>query len=155
MTFAKSTQLPAGSDFRSLFERSAVETGFLLTVEDRFGIERLLHHRGTRNAPSPALLNGLLRHKLRISRGAPWPAPPELVVAGCHVTYMISGGGARSGVLSMSPAPAPGRILIASLLGATLVGMRKMQKVPLLRDDGHIETIVVLDVSPAPDRGPA
>ncbi len=68
---------------------------------------------------------------------------------------MISGGGARSGVLSMSPAPAPGRILIASLLGATLVGMRKMQKVPLLRDDGQIETIVVLDVSPAPDRGPA
>ncbi|UWQ86030.1 hypothetical protein [Leisingera caerulea] len=151
MTIAKITHLPAGSDFRSLFERSAVETGFFLTVEDRFGIERLLHRRGTKNAPNPPLLNGFLRHKLRISRGAPWPAPPELVVAGCHVTYMISGEGTRSGVLSMGPAPAPGRILIASLLGATLVGMRMLQKVPLLRDDGQIETIVVVDVSPAPD----
>ncbi|WP_323781622.1 hypothetical protein [Leisingera sp.] len=155
MTIIKMNQLPASSDFRSLYEGTALGAGFLLTVEDRLGIERLLHSRGTRNAPSPALLNGLLSHKLGISRGAPWPTPPELVVAGCHVTYMISGGGARSGVLSMSPAPAPGRILVASLLGATLVGMRKMQKVPLLRDDGRIETIVVLDVFPAPNHDAA
>jgi len=151
MTIIKMNRLPESSDFRSLYERSSLGAGFLLTVEDRLGIERLLHGRGTRNAPNPTLLNGFLNHKLRISRGAPWPTPPELVVAGCHVTYMISGEGARSGVLSMSPTPAPGRILVASLLGATLVGMRKMQKVPLLRDDGRIETIVVLDVIPAPD----
>jgi len=152
MTVTRITHLPAGRDFRSLFARSAVETGFLLTVEDRLGIERLLRHRGTKNAPNPPLLNGLLRHKLRISRGAPEPAPPDLVVAGRHVTYMISGEGARTGTLSMSPMPFPGHVLVASLLGATLIGMRKLQKVPLLRDDGQIETVVVLDVSPPPDQ---
>ena len=155
MTITRIARLPAGSDFRPLFERSAIETGFLLTVEDRLGIERLLRHRGTGHAPNPPLLNGLLRHKLRISRGATEPAPPELVVSGCHVTYMISGEGARSGVLSMNPTPVPGHILVASLLGATLIGMRKLQKVPLLRDDGQIEVVVVLDVHPSPDHAAA
>lgn len=136
MTIARIARLPAGRDFQSLFERSAIETGFFLTVEDRAGIERLLRHHGTKHAQNPHLLNGLLRHKLRISRGAQEPAAPELVVAGCHVKYMISGEGARSGVLSMSPVPIPGHVLVASLLGATLIGMRKLQKVPLLRDDG-------------------
>lgn len=155
MTITRITHLPAGSDFRSLFERSAVGSGFLLTVDDRLGIEHLLRYRGTRNSPNPALLNELLRHKLRISRGTPEPASPDLVVAGCHVTYMISGEGARSGVLSMNPAPVPGHILVASLLGATLIGMRKLQKVPLLRDDGQIEVVVVLDVHPSPDHAAA
>lgn len=155
MTITRITHLPPGSDFRPLFPRSAVETGFLLTVEDRRGIERLLRHDGTRNAANPALLNGFLRHKLRISREAPEPPPPGLVMAGCHVTYMISGEGARSGVLSMSPAPVPGHLSIISLLGATLMGMRKLQKVPLLRDDGRIETVVVLDVGLPPDRNAA
>ena len=155
MTITRMTTLPAGSNFRSPFERSAVETGFLLTMEDRLGIERLLRQRGTENAPNPPLLNGLLRHKLRISRRAPEPAPPELVVAACHVTYMISGEGARSGVLSMSRMPIPGCLLVASLLGATLIGMRKMQKAPLLRDDGQIETVVVLDVRPPHDHDAA
>ena len=51
----------------------------------------------------------------------------------------------------MNAAPIPGHILVASLLGATLIGMRKLQKGPLLRDDGQIDTLVVLDVSPTPD----
>jgi hypothetical protein len=155
MTITRITHLPAGSDFRSLFERSAVETGFLLTVDDRLGIEHLLRQRGTKNSPNPALLNGLLRHKLRISRGTPEPASPDLVVGGCHVTYMISGEGARSGVLSMNPVPGMGYVPVASLLGATLIGMRKLQKVPLLRDDGQIDVVVVLDVKPLPDRDAA
>ncbi|ARC87382.1 hypothetical protein [Rhodovulum sp. MB263] len=152
MTITRITHLPPGSDFRELFPRSSVETGFLLMAADRLGIERLLRHDGTRNAANPALLNGFLRHKLRISRAAPEPAPPGLVVAGCHVTYMISGEGARSGLLTISPVPGPGHLSIASLLGATLMGMRKLQKVPLLRDDGRIETVVVLDVGLPPGR---
>ena len=150
MTFDKTTHLPAGSDFRSLFERTAVESGFLLTLEDRLGIERLLRTGVTRNAPNPPLLIGLLTHKLRISRGAPEPAPPELVVSGRQVTYMITGGGSRLAVLSMNPEPIPGRVLVASLLGATLIGMRKLQRAPLLRDSGRIDTVVVLDVGPVP-----
>ena len=33
--------------------------------------------------------------------------------------------------------------------------MRKLQKVPLLRDDGQIDVVVVLDVKPLPDRDAA
>lgn len=72
-------------------------------------------------------------------------------MAGRQITYMISGEGARSGVLAMRPTPSPGHILVASLLGATLIGMRKLQKMPLLRDDGQIDTVVVLNVTPPPD----
>ena len=148
MTNTRLTHLPPGTDFRSIFGRSDVETGFLLTVEDRAGIERLLRHGGTKHAANPHLLNGLLRHKLQISRGAIEPASPNLVVAGCDVTYMISGEGARTGVLSMTPVPIPGHVLVASLLGATLIGMQKLQKVPLLRDSGETKAVVVLDVNP-------
>ncbi|KIQ70203.1 hypothetical protein Wenmar_01162 [Wenxinia marina DSM 24838] len=51
----------------------------------------------------------------------------------------------------MNPIPLPGQVLVASLLGATLIGMRKLQKVPLLRNDGEISVVVVLDVKPPPD----
>ena len=155
MTITRITQLPTGREVRPPFRRAAAQTGFRLTVDDRLGIEQLLRCEGTRSAPNPPLLNGLLRHKLRISRGAPEPASPDLVVAGRHVTYMISGEGARSGVLSMNPVPGQGYIPVASLLGATLIGMRKLQKVPLLRDDGQIDVVVVLDVKPLPDRDAA
>ena len=68
---------------------------------------------------------------------------------------MIGGKAERSGILTMSPVPVPGRLLVASLLGATLVGMRVHQRAPLLRDDGEITTVVVLDVSPPPDSAAA
>ncbi|WP_147115360.1 hypothetical protein [Tateyamaria sp. syn59] len=143
------TQLPSGGDFRSLFEHHTVGSGFFLTVDDRAGIEHLLRYSKTRNASNPALLNGLLRHKLRISRGAIEPASPELVVTGRQITYLIREEGSRSGVLSMGPTPIPGHFLVTSLLGATLIGMRKLQKAPLLRDDGQIDKVVVLDVDPS------
>ena len=155
MTIAKITHLPPGRNIRTLLEREVPASGFALTREDRAGIERLLRHRGTRHVPNPPLLNGLLRHKLKISSPAAHPVPPDLVAGGCHVTYMISGEGARSGMLAMSPVPLPGHVLVASLLGATLVGMRKLQKVPLLRDDGQIDTLVVLDVNPPPEHDAA
>ncbi|GGL50434.1 hypothetical protein [Wenxinia marina] len=148
MTFANITRLPFGINVRTLLERELPASGFALTREDRAGIERLLRQHDTKHAPNPPLLNGLLRHKLRISAPAPRPTPLELVVGGSHVTYKITGEGARSGVLSMSPIPLPGQVLVASLLGATLLGMRKLQKAPLLRSDGEISAVVILDVDP-------
>jgi len=35
---------------------------------------------------------------------------------------------------------------VTSFLGATMLGMQKLQKAPLLREDGWIDTLVVLDV---------
>lgn len=151
MPTAKTIHLSVGPNPPSLFDRTVAGAGFSLTVDDRVGIERLLRHRGTKHAPNPPLLNGLLRHKLKVSRAAPQPAPSDLVVSGCHVTYAVGDEPARSGTLTMSAVPVPGRLLVASLLGATLIGMRARQKAPLLRDDGKITTVVVLDVLPPPD----
>ncbi|GGL50181.1 hypothetical protein [Wenxinia marina] len=127
-----------------------MEVGFALTVEDRVGIERLLRHNRTKHSPNPPLLNGLLRHKLKISRGALEPAADDLVISGRIVTYRIDREGDRFGTLTMSPLPIPANILVASLLGATMIGMRKLQKVPLLRDDGEIVTLTILDVEEPP-----
>lgn len=52
-------------------------------------------------------------------------------------------GGARSGILSMSTAPAPGHVTVALLPGATLIGMRVSKKVPLLRVGREITVVVV------------
>lgn len=150
MTILKTAALPSRGDFRSLFEQAALETGFHLTVGDRVSIERILSNRDRIKGRNALLLHGLLRCKLRISRGAPEPAPSELATSGRQITYMKSGGGAQTNVLAFSTCPFPGIISVASLIGATLIGMRKLQRAPLLRDDGEIETIVVLDVKPLP-----
>ncbi|WPY96444.1 hypothetical protein T8T21_18245 (plasmid) [Limimaricola variabilis] len=151
MSIANVVRLPRRRDLRAVFERCAFETGFLLTVRDRAGIEGLLRRHDTRHSPDPVLLNELLRYKLRISRGAREPVSPEFVVAGCRVVYRIADKEPRAGLLSMCPAPRPGHVLVASLLGATLIGMRHLQAAPLLRDDGRIDTVVVLDTMPPPD----
>lgn len=151
MTIANITALSSGRGFRSVFERSAARSGYLLTANDRVAIVALLRNNGTKHAPNPALLKGLLRHKLRVSNCASDPLPADLVRVGALITYMISGEGARSAVLTIGPRPAPRQVVVASLLGATLIGMRKMQKAPLLRGDGQIEVVVVLDVRPPSD----
>lgn len=148
MSISKQGCPSGGSEERAITPRTTSETECLLGAEDRVAIERLLRNRGTRHAPNPLLLNGLLSRKLRSARAAPVPAPADLVVGGSHVTYMISGEGARSGTLAMGANPVPGHILVASLLGATLIGMRRMQKAPLPRDDGRVDVVVVLDVRP-------
>ena len=78
---------------------NAIQAGFVLTNQGRAGIQQLLRQDGTRFASNPPLLNGPMRHKLRISLRVAEPAPSEIVVAGLQVTYMISGEWARSGVL--------------------------------------------------------
>ncbi|GKY87488.1 hypothetical protein [Sinisalibacter aestuarii] len=154
MSITKLARLPGG-ETNSTIEHHVSGADCCLIAEDRRGIERLLQNRSTRHAPNPPLLNGLLRQKLRASHDAPVPTPPDLVVAGSHVTYMISGEGSRSGTLSMGPTPVPGHILVASLLGATLIGMRRMQKAPLLRETGQTDIVVVLDVTPPPEHDAA
>lgn len=150
MSISKLAFLP-DAEANSSSKRASAGANHHLTAEDHRAIERLLQSRGTRYAANPPLLNGLLRQKLRTSCPAPIPAPPDFIMAGCHVTYMISGEGARSGIISMGPTPVPGHILVSTLLGATLIGMRRMQKAPLLREDGQIDIVVVLDVMPPHD----
>ena len=44
------------------------------------------------------------------------------------------------------PGDDAGCIPVTSFLGATMLGMQALQKAPLLREDGWIDTLVVLDV---------
>lgn len=135
-------------DIRSVYERPSLDRGFELTVDDRAGIERLLRQGRLKRSPTPELLEGFLRHKLRISRGAVEPAPADLVVSGRLFRYMVSGEGAREGFLAMEPGMPGDSIPVATFLGATLIGMRALQKMPLLTADGRLATVFVLDVSP-------
>ena len=70
-------------------------------------------------------------------------------MVGRHVSFMTTGGKARSGLLTMVQGDDAGCIPVTSFLGATMLGMRKLQRVPLLREDGWIDTLVVLDVGGA------
>lgn len=64
-----------------------------------------------------------------------------------RVVYMVSGGGAQSAYLTAEGAPQAGKIPVSSLLGATLLGMGRLQKAPLPQESGTVATLVVLGVS--------
>lgn len=146
MYITNSTHLLASNAYRPSFKSPPLEGRFQLTRADRIGVERLLRLGFTENCPNPTLIEGFLRHKLRMARPAPEPAPANLVVAGRHVAFATSGGKARSGMLTLVPGEGAGCIPVTSFLGATMLGMQKRQKVPLLREDGWIDTLVVLDI---------
>ena len=132
---------------KSLVRRRA----FSLTRSDRTSLERLLQDRVMFETPYPIILTGFLRHKLRTAIPVREPAPVDLVTGGCHLYYMISGGGLQSGVLTFNALHQVGAILVASMLGATMIGMRRRQRAPMLREDGTVETLVILDTSPLPE----
>lgn len=144
---SKAYHTPFDKRWRTTLGRAAGVTGYLLTLEDRIGIERLVYNRGTRESPLSPVLHGFLRHKLQSSSGAPEPTPRDLVVAGRHVTFSINDGEPCFATLSMRPLPFPDHIPVASFLGATLIGMRVLQKAPLLRKNGRIDTVFVMDVA--------
>ncbi|WP_347309670.1 hypothetical protein [Defluviimonas sp. SAOS-178_SWC] len=79
--------------------------------------------------------------------------PPEDVVTGsCRVTYSIDGGEAQTGLLTHNarmPVTNSGVIPVPSLLGATLIGLRVGQTVPMLCEDGSVLRLTVLDVTHA------
>lgn len=124
---------------------------FSLTRSDRTSLERLLHDRVMSETPYPVILTGFLRYKLRTAIPVREPAPVDLVTGGCHVYYMISGGGLQSGLLTFNAMHQVGAIPIASMLGATMIGMRRRQRAPILREDGTVDTLVILDTSPLPE----
>ena len=146
MYIANPTHLPMGNAYQPTCKCPPLRGRFQLTRADRVGVERLLSLGLTAECPNPTLIEGFLRHKLRLAGPAPEPAPANLVIAGRTVSFMTNGGKARSGMLTLVPGHNAGCIPVTSFLGATLLGMRKQQRAPLLREDGWIDTLVVLDV---------
>ncbi|UYV38064.1 hypothetical protein N4R57_02890 [Rhodobacteraceae bacterium D3-12] len=140
---------PTADAFQPTAKCPSMMGRFQLSRADWIGVERLLSLGLTAECPNPTLIEGFLRHKLRLARAAPEPTPADLVTVGRHVTFMTSGRNERSGMLTLVSDMQPGRIPVTSFLGATLLGMHKMQKTPLLREDGWIDKLVVLGVQGA------
>ncbi len=75
----------------------------------------------------------------------------DLVAGGSFVTYSVGGGAATSGLLVHRARPGllqSGVVPVASLPGATLIGMRAGQRAPLLCEDGSVKSLLVLDTVP-------
>lgn len=122
----------------------------LLTTDDRCWLRAHVEHC-LRSGGDCVFVAGLLRRKIARSDVVSGEVPDDLATGGSRVRFMMTGGAARSGVLVHEvAADAPeDAVSVCSLLGATLIGMRVLQRAPLLRDDGRIDTLALLDVSPA------
>ncbi len=148
MIYDKVLRLGDMKTHRARASDTYTRTRLELTSTDRAGLERLLRRRGPDGAKLSPLLSGLLRHKLGVAGTIEAPAPSALVSSGRLIIYKVAGENARSGILIMSTMPSHGTIPIGSLLGATLIGLRRGQRAALLQEDGEVGSVVVLEVEP-------
>ncbi len=102
-------------------------------------------------ARSSALLARVLHLKIVTTLPSRGLVPPDVVVGGSRVSYTLGGGAVATGLLVQRARLGTrqlGIIPVASLLGATLIGMRIGQRAPLLCEDGSVTSLVVLDTLP-------
>ncbi|MCX7561199.1 hypothetical protein OS190_16640 [Sulfitobacter sp. F26204] len=99
--------------------------------------------------PSSRLLAYVLANKLMNTRPVDDVHQSDLVVGGSCVTYRIDAAEPQTGLLvhRARSGLTSGVIPVASLLGATLIGMRAGQRAPLLFEDGSIGRLCVIDVA--------
>lgn len=101
--------------------------------------------------PSWTLLAYVLQNKLVNCEPVGTSVDRDIVTGGSFVTYSVCNGAPTIGLLVHRARPGiqkGGVIPVASLLGATLIGMRTGQRAPLLCDDGTIKSLLVLDTVP-------
>jgi hypothetical protein len=100
--------------------------------------------------PSWTLLAYVLHNKILTTEPIASLYARDLVTGGCHVTYSVNGGPRQTGLLvhRARSGSSSGVIPVASLLGATLIGMRVGQRAPLLSEDGAIMSVSILNVTP-------
>jgi len=102
-------------------------------------------------APSWTLLAYALQSKIFNTKAVLGPVGRDIVVGGSLVTYSVGGGEHETGLLvhRVQPGvPSGGNILVPSLLGATLIGMRTGQRAPLLCEDGTVNALFILETIP-------
>jgi transcription elongation GreA/GreB family factor len=73
----------------------------------------------------------------------------SIAAGGTRVTYAIDGRQAQAGRLRHDDGPAPGenRVHVATLLGATLIGMKAGARAPFLQADGSFRSVSLLAVT--------
>lgn len=111
-------------------------------------IAQLNQHLARAEADGAVFLAHVLRHRIDGVRPMPDGLPRDIVTGGCRVRYTIDCGPAQTGLLSHRARAdaSSGVIPVASLLGATLIGMRTGQRAPLLCPDGATCILTVLAV---------
>lgn len=99
-------------------------------------------------APAWTLLAHVLLHKIMSMTPSDEAWHAGLATGGSTITFSIDGQPPRTGLLLHEAQSGPGiaTIPVASLLGATLIGMRVQQRAPLLNEDGSIGSVLVLGV---------
>ncbi|ABV92302.1 hypothetical protein Dshi_0556 [Dinoroseobacter shibae DFL 12 = DSM 16493] len=101
--------------------------------------------------PASELLVYVLANKVMNTRPSENLHQGDLVVGGSRVTYAIDGGDPLRGQLvhRVRKGPTSALIPVASLLGATLIGMQVGQRAPLLFGNGRIGRLAVIAVDHA------
>ena len=116
---------------------------------DYLMLQEHLNHCETARGSSWLLLSYVLQQKIMCLVPGTGLPPPGLVTGLSRVTYIVNGSEKQAGTLTHRARSGLGNdaIPVASLLGATLIGMRVGQRAALLCVDRSVRTILVLDVT--------
>lgn len=95
--------------------------------------------------PAWTLLAHVLHYKIMSMTPSNEARYTDIAIGGSRVTFSIDEKPPTSGLL-VHDAGGIAEIPVASLLGATLIGMGVLQRAPLLNEDGSISSILVLGV---------
>lgn len=121
-----------------------------LPAADHLQLQRHLEDCESVDLPETNLLAYVLRDKIMMTEPVSNLHARDLVTGGSCVTWSVNRGPKQTGLLVHRARSGSGIsvIPVASLLGATLIGMRVGQRAPLLFEDGTIMSVSVLDVTP-------
>lgn len=124
--------------------------GTPLPVSDHRQLQRHLENCEQSRLPAWNLLAYVLRDKIMMTDPVSDFHASDLAVGGSLVTYSVDRGPEETGLLAHRARSASGIsvIPVASLLGATLIGMSVGQRAPLLLEGGAIKSVRVLAVAP-------
>lgn len=122
------------------------DTEYILRARDRADLKWLLSRKDPAAQKLSPYVVGLLRYKVENARKAAAQGTDQLVIPLKRITYVLNDEAARVGILTMCIAARPGHIPVGSVLGATLIGMERFQKAPMLTEDGTLRTLCVLKV---------
>lgn len=94
-------------------------------------------------------LSYVLRNKVQACDVPAEGVKNDVAIGGATVRYSVDGGSVQTGLLAhwARTDGTSGVVLVSSLLGATLIGMRVGQRAPLLCEDGAILSVALVGVS--------
>lgn len=151
------TDISPSRSTRQLDRRLRAPDRAVLPEQDYLHLQRHLDRCEKERGMAWTLLAYVLQQKIASVDPVPDTHLPDLVtgscrvgyVVSCRVGYVVSGGERQVGLMTHRARSGLGNdiIPVASLLGATLIGMRAGQRRPLLCVDGSVRTITVLDVA--------